>query len=79
MLTEFYLLTKTHCPLCDQALAQISELPLEQPVTIHQVDIASDEQLSSEYAWLVPVLVRAADDTELRWPFGDQLMEFLQA
>lgn len=78
-MTEFYLLTKSQCPLCDQALAQLQQLPLQQPITLHQVDIATDEQLSHEYAWLVPVLIRAADDAELRWPFGDKLMEFLQA
>lgn len=78
-MTEFYLLTKAQCPLCDQALVQLSQLPLDQLVTLHKVDIASDEQLWNEYAWIVPVLVRAADDAELRWPFGDQLLEFLQA
>jgi hypothetical protein len=78
-LTEFYLLTKAQCPLCEQALAQLQQLQLSQPITLHQVDIATDEQLCHEYAWLVPVLVRAQDDAELRWPFGHELMEFLQA
>jgi hypothetical protein len=78
-LTEFYLLTKAQCPLCDHALAQLQQLPLQRAIRLHQVDIATDEQLCREYAWLVPVLVRAADDAELRWPFGDELMEFLNA
>lgn len=78
-MTEFYLLTKAQCPLCDHALAQLQQLPLQHAIRLHQVDIATDEQLCREYAWLVPVLVRAADDAELRWPFGDELMEFLNA
>ncbi len=77
-MTEFYLLSKSQCPLCDEALAYLQQLPLQQAITLHQVDIASDEQLCREYGWLVPVLIRAADDAELRWPFGDKLMEFLQ-
>lgn len=78
-MTEFYLLTKAQCPLCEQAWAQLQQLPLTQPIMLHQVDITTDEQLCREYAWLVPVLIRAADDAELRWPFGNELMEFLHA
>lgn len=77
-MTEFYLLTKAQCPLCEQALTQLQQLLLARPIRLHQVDIATDEQLCREYAWLVPVLIRAADDAELRWPFGDKLMEFVQ-
>lgn len=78
-MTEFYLLTKSQCPLCEQAMTQLQQLSLVQPINLHRVDIESDEQLCHEYAWLVPVLIRAADDAELRWPFGHELMEFLQA
>lgn len=76
-MTKFYLLGKTQCPLCDEALALLQQLQLPQPIILDQVDISSDEALWREYAWLVPVLIRAADDAELRWPFADQLMEFL--
>ena len=77
-MTEYYLLSKSQCPLCDEALAHLQQLPLQHAISLHQVDIASDEQLFQEYRWLVPVLIRATDDAELRWPFGDKLMEFLQ-
>lgn len=77
MSTDFYLLTKPHCPLCNEALAQLHRLELEEPLRLHWVDISAQPELLEEYALLVPVLVREADDAELRWPFGEQLMEFV--
>lgn len=78
-MSDFYLLTKPNCPLCDKALAQLHGLALEQPIHLHLVDITQQEELLDEYALLVPVLVRAADDAELRWPFNEQLLEFVTA
>ncbi|RUO81299.1 thioredoxin family protein [Idiomarina tyrosinivorans] len=75
---DFYLLTKQQCPLCTEALKLINQQPLEEPIRLHVVDIAEQPELQEEYAWLVPVLVRASDDSELRWPFAEQLGEFLQ-
>ncbi|CAB0149965.1 hypothetical protein PSI9734_00536 [Pseudidiomarina piscicola] len=77
MSNEFYLLTKPNCPLCDQALVQLHQLDLDEPIRLHWVDISQQPELLDEYALLVPVLVREADDAELRWPFGEQLMEFV--
>ncbi|RUO50832.1 thioredoxin family protein [Pseudidiomarina aquimaris] len=78
-MSEFYLLTKPNCPLCDKALAQLHSLELEQPIRLHWVDITQQEELQDEYALLVPVLVRGKDDAELRWPFNGDLMEFITA
>lgn len=77
MSTDFYLLSKPNCPLCNEALAQLHQLQLEDPIRLHWVDISEQPELYEEYALLVPVLVREADDAELRWPFGEQLMEFV--
>lgn len=76
-MTDFYLLTKPDCALCMEALKLIHETDLDEPIELHMVDISTQPELLDEYAWLVPVLVRAADDAELRWPFGDQLLPFL--
>lgn len=77
---EFYLLTRHPCPLCQQALLMIHHLALEEPVSLHMVDIDDQPELQQEYAWLVPVLIRKKDDAELKWPFVEStLMEFLQA
>ncbi|WP_258240340.1 glutaredoxin family protein [Pseudidiomarina homiensis] len=78
-MSDFYLLTKPQCPLCDKALAELHGLTLEQPIRLHWVDITQQPELQDEYALLVPVLVRAKDDAELRWPFNNQLMEFVTA
>ena len=75
-MSDFYLLSKPNCGLCQQALLQVHQQPLGQPVTLAMVDISDDPALLEEYANLVPVLIRAKDDAELRWPF-QQLMEFL--
>lgn len=78
-MSDFYLLTKPNCPLCDKAMAQLHGLALEQPIRLHWVDITQQAELLDEYALLVPVLVRAKDDAELRWPFNEQLLEFVTA
>lgn len=78
-MSEFYLLSKPNCPLCDKALAELHGLVLERPIRLHWVDISQQTELQEEYAHLVPVLVRAKDDAELRWPFHDKLLEFVTA
>lgn len=77
---EFYLLTRHPCSLCQQALVMIHQCELEEPISLHLVDIDEQQELFNEYAWLVPVLIRQTDDAELKWPFNQQtLLEFLQA
>lgn len=77
---EFYLLTRHPCPLCQQALVMIHQCELEEPVSLHMVDIDEQPDLQTEYGWLIPVLIRQRDDAELKWPFNQAaLMEFLQA
>lgn len=78
-MTDFYLLSKADCALCEQAWQMLQQLSLPHPVQVHRVDIALQPELLQEYAWLVPVLIRAHDDAELRWPFDDALLEFLQS
>ncbi|RUO44149.1 thioredoxin family protein [Aliidiomarina taiwanensis] len=76
---NFYLLTKDNCPLCTMAKQLIQRMALQQPVALHEVDIASQAELLEEYGNLVPVLVREHDDAELKWPFGDdKLRNFLE-
>ncbi|RUO31787.1 thioredoxin family protein [Aliidiomarina sedimenti] len=76
---EFYLLTRHPCPLCQQALLMIHQTELEEPVSLHMIDIDEQPELQDEYGWLIPVLIRQRDDAELKWPFDPQrLAEFLQ-
>ena len=58
----------------------IHQCQLEEPISLHMVDIDEQPALQQEYAWLVPVLIREKDDAELKWPFDQPtLLEFLQA
>ncbi|MCL5255374.1 MAG: glutaredoxin family protein [Gammaproteobacteria bacterium] len=77
---SFYLLTKEHCPLCIQAIQVIHQADIDEPIELGVVDIASDPELVDEYATLVPVLIRASDEQEMKWPFhAEKLQEFLQS
>lgn len=84
-MADYYLLSKPHCPLCDQAkllVEQAMQQAVQSPATgwrLHVVDITQQPELLTEYAWLIPVLVRASDDAELRWPFATALEDFLIA
>lgn len=75
----YYLLTKSNCPLCTEALQLLYQLDVDEPIDLNVIDIASDDALQQEYGWLVPVL-KDSHDNELRWPFDQaQLLEFVTA
>lgn len=58
----------------------IHQCELEEPISLHMVDIDENTELQTEYGWLIPVLIRQRDDAELKWPFDKPtLLEFLQA
>lgn len=77
-MNDFYLLIGEECPLCQLAIRQIHQQELEEPISLHLVDIQSDKALIKEYGALIPVLVREKDNKEMKWPFdNDALKEFL--
>ncbi|WP_113905885.1 glutaredoxin family protein [Aliidiomarina celeris] len=79
-MNEFYLLTKDDCGLCKVAITQLYQTQLDEPISLHMVDITQDPALLLEYGAIVPVLVRAHDDAELKWPFeAEKLKDFLTA
>lgn len=78
-MADYFLLSKSPCPLCQEALRLIAQLPLEEPIDLSVIDIANHDDLQEEYGWLVPVL-KDTHDNELRWPFDQQqLMEFIES
>lgn len=78
-MSQFYLLSKENCPLCTQAKQLITSVMPTDAGTLSVVDIATRDDLQEEYGWLVPVVIRAKDDAELRWPFdAHQLLEFVK-
>ncbi|MGX5914167.1 glutaredoxin family protein [Aliidiomarina sp. Khilg15.8] len=79
-MSEFYLLSKDNCHLCTEALLMVHRSPVDEPVRLHIVDITEQPDLQDEYGLLIPVLIRAHDDAELKWPFAaDTLLEFLES
>lgn len=78
-MSEFYLLTAARCDLCTEALQLLHSLDLEEPIRLHVVDIDQQPDLQQEYAWLIPVLIHADNDQELRWPFNaQQAQQFIE-
>lgn len=58
----------------------VHKAPVDEPVRLHMVDITAQPELQDEYGLLIPVLIRAHDDAELKWPFtADTLLEFLES
>jgi hypothetical protein len=57
----------TGCHLCEQAQQLIIRV-LGAPV--HEVDIAENELLMTDYAEHIPVLHRLDTGAEIRWPFA---------
>lgn len=78
-MSEFYLLTKPNCSLCDIALQRLQQAQPTTAIQLHLVDISQQPELAEEYGWPIPVLIRAHDDAELRWPFPESLEEFLNS
>ena len=74
----YFLLTKSKCPLCTQALQLLHGLSLDEPIELTVIDIESNTELQQEYGWLVPVF-KDNHDNELCWPFNEsQLLEFIE-
>lgn len=64
--------TKDGCPLCDEGLAILCTF---SGLDIEHIDIEMDEKAFDEYAWRIPVIVRADNNLELGWPFNNTDVE----
>lgn len=72
------LYTTSACHLCDEAYTLLTQLNIEQQITL--IEIADDDALLAEYGVRIPVLQRVDNDTELNWPFGkNEVLSFLSA
>lgn len=65
-MTEIELLTADGCSLCEQARALVQQAAPH--LTIHEVDVAADEELIQGWGERIPVL-RDGERT-LVWPFS---------
>ncbi|MAM70608.1 MAG: thioredoxin family protein [Gammaproteobacteria bacterium] len=73
-----YFYTTAGCHLCDIAENMLRQQAV-QAIQVELVDIIESEQLMQDYAERIPVLRFKDDDTELGWPFNDEVLrDFLQ-
>ncbi|WP_229723903.1 glutaredoxin family protein [Oxalicibacterium solurbis] len=63
---RFMLYSRTYCHLCDDMLAALSALSMEQAHTIEVIDVDADEALVARYDELVPVLTASRDNGPAR-------------
>jgi len=74
-LKMLYLYGTTPCHLCEEAGALLQNLKLHWS----EVDIAENGDLMQQYGLKIPVLYRADNQTELRWPFSSgDILVFIQ-
>lgn len=79
MLKTLIFYTKDECELCDRADEVIASVAEAVDWQVSKVDITKDAGLLDTYAWSIPVLKRADNDTELGWPFSpSQFRRFIQ-
>ena len=50
-------LTRTDCHLCEIARATIAEALVGRDVSMTEIDIDTDDDLSAQYGWDVPVVL----------------------
>ncbi|SDR87374.1 Glutaredoxin-like domain [Brevibacterium sandarakinum] len=50
-------LTRADCHLCDTARDTIAEAVAGRDVSVHEIDIDTDDDLSGQYGWDVPVVL----------------------
>lgn len=54
---QFTLLTRPHCPLCDELMQALMALRAEYPFDVESVDVDSDAALQAQYGIYIPVLM----------------------
>ncbi len=67
------LYAKKDCHLCEGARALLEWLEYDFPLSVEEVDIASDEALYARYKEVIPVVTIDGGPT-LSWPFGEETL-----
>ena len=63
------------CHLCDLALNIIRHSPNLSKLDVNVVDIAEDDCLVERYGTKIPVVYDSASESEIFWPFTDEIFE----
>lgn len=74
---QLQLFMTEHCHLCELAKAQLNSIH-PQP-SWQEIEIAFDDELTSRYGCVIPVLKRLDNQAELHWPFStEHILKFIQ-
>lgn len=67
------------CHLCEQALAMIAPLVINE-YNLVEVDISDSDELMARYDIRIPVVVMQESEAEIGWPFDtNRFLSFLQS
>lgn len=73
------LYSRQDCHLCDQAEELVRSVIQGSTWLLQKVDIDTDDALVEKYGWEIPVLARAENGEELKWPFPPSRVRALLA
>lgn len=72
------LLTKEHCPLCDEAALTMKELQSEFNFEVKMVDIYKDDLLLETYQLMIPVVRINGEDVDFGQVSKQKVREYLR-
>lgn len=67
---QLILFTTSHCHLCEQAEAILTDLKEKHAISWHTIEISNDDHLANIYGIRIPVIKCINKQTELNWPFS---------
>lgn len=78
-MVELTFLTRAGCHLCETAKAAVAEVVSGRDVTVTEIDIDTDEELSGRYGWDVPVVLLEGRQHSFHRVDRDRLSRALEA
>jgi hypothetical protein len=79
VMTELLLYTTSHCHLCEQAEALLTELTERHMLRWQAIEISNDDHLMLMYGTRIPVIKIKNKLAELGWPFTTEtVMDFIE-
>jgi len=70
-MTHLMLYTTSHCHLCEQAEALLTNLAKQYAFHWLTTEISDDDDLIEKYGIRIPVIQRIDNQSEVNWPFTE--------
>ncbi len=78
-MTELILYSTSHCHLCEQAEALLTQLAGSLQLQWQTIEIANDDGLLFAYGTRIPVIKIKDKSADLGWPFtAKELIDFIE-